>query len=197
MSYTALWPYFCPGCHVEWGIDYNGNDIPGQGELPVKDVNHCIDLCAALEKCTVWTYSTSKSWCYLKTSSKNRMVNAGAVSGTKMCKGKQLKIGASGNHALFTGPASWPILFICCNVSVSGYFFCFMFWMLVTLVLSLKCFEMMSYINIQIVTITACLRGSIYQLYLCVGGFLVIVENINISKLVSFHICFISLSCWF
>jgi len=73
------------GCTVEWGIDYDGNSISGHRGYAVKDMEQCMDDCAALEQCNVWTYHPRSSSCWLKTSSSGRKAADYAISGAKMC----------------------------------------------------------------------------------------------------------------
>ena len=77
---------FCPGCVLEWGFDYLCNDISGHRQLAVKDVDHCMELCAALDQCTVWTFHPLTSKCWLKTLNSGKRIDAKIVSGTKECR---------------------------------------------------------------------------------------------------------------
>ena len=66
-------------CAIENNINYQGNDIGGQGG--VSSAANCCSLCGQTVGCFSWSYFVQFSYCYLKSSATNRQAYEGMVSG--------------------------------------------------------------------------------------------------------------------
>ena len=77
----------CPGCTIEEGVDYNGNDIAGQSNIAVTDQHDCARRCLTEDTCNFWTFKPSGNRCWLKTSYSGRQTGS-FNSGSKGCGGK-------------------------------------------------------------------------------------------------------------
>jgi hypothetical protein len=68
-------------CSIEVNINYQGNDIGGQGS--VLSATDCCNLCFRTANCFAWSYFVQYNYCYLKGSAVvlNRQIYNGMVSG--------------------------------------------------------------------------------------------------------------------
>ena len=76
------------GCVIDEETDYLGHDI--EGGKKVKNQQACATLTGTKEGGLFWTYRASDKKCWIKTSKKGKMAQAGLVSGNIEC-GKLLK----------------------------------------------------------------------------------------------------------
>ena len=73
---------------IDEETDYRGHDI-GKG-VKVKNQQACATMTATKEGGLFWTYRASDKKCWIKTSKKGKMAQAGLVSGNIEC-GKKMK----------------------------------------------------------------------------------------------------------
>ena len=68
-------------CFIEVNINYQGNDIRGQGN--VLSIADCCNLCSQTSGCFSWSYFVQYSYCYLKgaVATTIRQVYSGITSG--------------------------------------------------------------------------------------------------------------------
>ena len=82
----------CPGCTIEEGVDYLGNDIHVKENFPVSDQHDCARQCLTFDACNFWTFRPSNTRCWLKTSdSGHHNANQAYNSGSKGCGGESGK----------------------------------------------------------------------------------------------------------
>ena len=68
-----------PGCSVEVGYDYTGNDLPGGSEIQSFSALHCAELCKAGTLCNAFTYIYGK--CFLKANGAGRVEHPLGIAG--------------------------------------------------------------------------------------------------------------------